>query len=295
MKVVRFEEKLNCPIVICLGYFGCMHTGHVKLLQVAKSRAEQTFAKVALFTFSNNHLAVMGRQDKVVYTFDERLSIYESLGVDYVVAAEFDEKFRQKSGREFVDALCGYDLRGVVCGFDYTCGSDRADCNALRRQLAGICSVDVVEPVCRNGQKISTTLVRSYLKENNVEQANELLSEDFFVEGTVVCGRHLGNRLGFPTANISVDGEKFLPLGVYGATTVVNGKQYRVIVNIGQKPTFDLNCVNVEAHLLDFDGDLYGKKIKLSIRKFLRQTQRFENARALVTQLQKDKEAVLND
>lgn len=295
MQVVRFEEKLNCPIVVCLGYFGCMHLGHVELVRIAKQRAAETGAKVALFTFSNNHLAVLGRENSVIYTFDERLTIYANLGIDYVIAAEFDGNFCKQTSRDFVSALAKYDLNGVVCGFDYSFGSDRADSDSLRSELAGICSVDVVQPICRNGEKISTTLVRKLLREHDIAAVNTLLSENYFAVGLVEGGRHVGSRLGFPTANIAVNSGKFLPLGVYGAKTVLDGKQYRAIVNIGQKPTFGISAVNVEAHLLDFDGNLYGKTLKLSFDRYLRPIYCFEDANELAVQLQKDKEAVLND
>ena len=110
MQVITLGEELNTPIVLCLGYFGCMHKGHVELLEAAKRRADENGARAALFTFSNNHLKVLGKDEKVLYTFTERLQIYESLGVEYVIAKEFDDGFRKKSGREFLRELCAYNL-----------------------------------------------------------------------------------------------------------------------------------------------------------------------------------------
>lgn len=294
MQVVSFDEKLNCPIVLCLGYFGCMHIGHLELIRVAKHRALVTGAKVALFTFSNNHLACLGKDKTVIYTFEERLSIYRSLGIDYVISVKFDEEFRNKSGQDFVKGLTRYNLIGVVCGFDYSYGRDRMNADALRNELS-VCSVEIVQPISINGEKVSTTMVRRLLSEHAVVEANALLSEKYFIEGKVEHGRHIGTQMGFPTANLVVDAEKFLSMGVYSATTLIDGKKYRAIVNIGQKPTFGIATPNVEAHLLYFDGELYGKTIKLSIDRFLRPICRFESAEGLVDQIQKDKEAVLND
>lgn len=295
MQLLQFGEKLNTPVVVCLGYFGCMHRGHVKLLEVAKLRAKELGAKVALFTFSNNHLKLLGKEDSVVYTFAERLSIYQNLGVDYVLAAEFDDSFRSLTGKQFVSQLTGYNLKGAVCGFDYRCGSDRMDVYALKDSLASVCSVDVVDAICVNGIKLSTTLIRELLGKSDVESVNILLSEPFFLIGEVVHGRHVGSGMGFPTANLQVSSEKALPIGVYGGQTEIDGKYYKAIVNVGQKPTFGLDYVNVEAHVLNFDGDLYGKRLKIALTKYLRPVSKFESANELAEQLKRDREVVLHD
>ncbi len=295
MRQIEFGKKTNCPIVVCLGYFGCMHLGHVELVRRARTLAEQLYAKTALFTFSNNHLALLGRESKVLYTFDERLSLYESIGTDYVLSARFDDSFRRTTGEEFVRRLCEYPLRGVVCGFDYSCGSDRLDGVRLKELLKDICPVEIVEPICVNGSKISTTLVRSLLADNRIREANALLCEPFFVSGKVVHGRNVGSALGFPTANIATEEEKFVPTGVYGGRAEVDGKGYKAIVNIGGQPTFGEESVTVEAHLSGFHGDLYGRNVKLSLTEFLRPTCKFETAEQLAEQLKKDLERVFDD
>ena len=295
MQVITLGDKLNTPVILCLGYFGCMHKGHVKLLETAKRRASQNGAAVALFTFSNNHLQVLGKDDKVLYTFAERLKIYESLGVDYVIAKEFDEEFRKKSGKDFIGELLRYDLKGVVCGYDHRCGSDGTDAKQIAELLKNVCGVDVVEQISAGGIKISTTLIKSLLAEKRLLKANELLSEPFFLTGTVAHGRGVGKTLGFPTANVSVPSDKFLPLGVYAGKADTDGQVYRCIVNIGKTPTFGIDRTAVEVHLIDFVGDLYGKTVKVSLTKYLRDIARFDSANALAEQLKKDKESACND
>ena len=295
MQVIEFGKQLNCPIVLCLGYFGTMHSGHVKLLEVAKQRARELQAKVALFTFSNNHLRVLGKDSTVVYTYPERLDLYKSLGVDVVIAAEFNSEFRSCTGSQFVEKLVKYNLKGVVCGFDYSCGSDRMDSKKLTEQLLGVCSVDVVDAICWNGAKVSTSLVRELLSKSDIVTANMLLSEPYFIMGEVVHGRNVGNAMGFPTANLQVSSEKLLPIGVYGGLTQIQGKTYRAIINIGQKPTFGLDYVNIEAHILNFDGNLYGATLKISLTRFLRPIRKFDDVNELIEQLKQDRETVLND
>ena len=295
MQLIRFGRQLNEPIVLCLGYFGCMHKGHVALLDEAKRLAANCNAKVALFTFGNNHLRVLGKDVKVLYTIRERLSIYENLDVDYVISAEFTEQFRQITGQEFIDELLKYNLKYVVCGFDYTCGCDRLSCDDLVLALESRCSVSVVDAVCWRDDKVSTTLIRSLLLTNELELANSLLSQPFFLSGIVVGGRKVGSKIGFPTANLKVDGDKLLPKGVYGGVAAFDGKTYKCIVNIGDKPTFDVNSATVEAHIIDFDGDIYGHELKVSLTKFLRKIAKFDNPQELTQQLQIDREKVLND
>lgn len=296
MKVLKFGENFNVPIVLCLGYFGCMHKGHIRLLEVAKDRAKHLGAKVALLTFTNNHLKVLGRNLPVLYTFEERLKIYESLSVDCIIGAEFNNAFRQRSGKEFLNRLCELDLKGVVCGYDHCCGSDRLDCDGIKNYLKDICPIDIVEQISIDNEKISTTLVRRLLEDKKISAANKLLTEPFFLTGEIVHGRGVGKTLGFPTANIVVDSDKFLPQGVYGGIARLdNGVISKCIVNIGATPTFEIARFAVEAHLLDYSGDLYGKKIKLSLTKYLRDIKRFNSPDELKLQLQIDKESVFND
>ena len=295
MQLIEFSQKLNEPIVVCLGYFGCMHKGHVALLERAKLLARERCAKVALFTFSNNHLRVLGKDTKLIYTFEERLQLYESLGVDYVLAAEFTDEFRAKTGAEFVNQLAKYNLQGVVCGFDYTCGSDRVTSTDLQIALSAHCPVEVVDAVCWNGKKVSTTLIRALLADNNLSSANDLLSEPYFLTGNVVSGRKVGTKIGFPTANMQIDNDKLLPVGVFGGVVVLNNDTYKCIVNIGSKPTFDVDSATVEVHLLGFDGDLYGQTLKVSLTKFLRNITKFASPEQLSRQLQTDRESMLND
>ena len=294
MQVVKFGEKLNTPIVIALGFFGCMHKGHVQLLDEAKTLAKSTNSKVALFTFFNNHLKVLGKDVKQLYTFDERCKIYQNLGVDVLVCAEFNKQFMQTSGAEFLSTLNNYNLHGVVCGFDYTCGSDRKNSQFVREYLCDI-PVKVVDAVCIDGVKISTTLIRAKLGECDISLCNQLLSQPFFFDGEVVHGRGVGNKLGFPTANILTGADKFLPAGVFAGDTVVDGTTYKCIINIGAKPTYDIDEPTVEVHVIGYGGNLYGNNISVNLRKFLRPICKFDCSEQLIQQLKLDMENCLDD
>ena len=293
---ISFGQQFNKPIVITLGFFDCMHKGHVALYDVARQVANANNALCALFTFSNNHFEVIGKAVKPIYTFEERLDIYKNVGLDVVVSATFDKDFMNLSADDFLQVLSKYNIVHVVCGFDYTCGRDRKDSTYVKEYFAKLgigCSI--VEEVVTNGTKISSTLVRKLLLENNLQTANSLLSQPYFVTGIVEDGRKVGRLINFPTANLKIAAEKLLPVGVYAGKADVEGKTYRAIVNIGAKPTFDVDTNSVEAHLIDFEGNLYGKKLTVQLTKFLRNITKFESKEDLASQLKQDLESARND
>lgn len=293
MEVVKLGEKYVHPMVLCLGFFDCMHLGHVKLLEKAQTLAGRS-AKVVLFTFSNNHFETMNRSTKLLYTFEERLGIYADMGVDAVLCAQFDKAFMSMCGEEFLKQISRYDLRSVVCGEDFTCGSDLISAEKVKSYLEGIAPVEIVDIVTCNNQKVSSTLIRQLLSNFQVERANTFLSQPFFFEGSVERGRHVGGTLGFPTANLSVSPEKLLPEGVFVGQVSVDGTLYKAIVNVGTTPTFNFSTKKVEAHLLNFNGNLYGKKVKIALLNYIRPIQKFADEGQLAEQLVHDCE-VAND
>lgn len=289
MKVFSIQEKYDKPVTLCLGFFDCMHTGHQKLLNCARDVAESS--EIALFTFRNSHFETLNRPTKLIYTFDERLALYESLGVQTVVTAQFDANFMSMSGRDFLQKLSeNFNLSAVVCGEDFTCGSDLLDALGVKKFFENICKVSVVSLVKTelDNKKICSSLIRELLLNNQIEVANKYLSQPFFFLGKVVHGRNVGESLGFPTANLNIPKEKIAPLGVYMGLAQVDGKVYKSIVNIGNTPTFELQEQKVEAHLLDFSGDLYGKDVKISLLRYLRPIEKFDNAKLLREQLKRD-------
>lgn len=293
MEVISLEQNFNRPIVLCLGFFDCMHVGHVALLEEAKKMAKD--CSVALFTFCNSHFETLKRPVKLIYTFNERLSLYKTLGVDVTVYANFDADFMSLSGKEFLKLISKFKLKGVVCGKDFTCGSDVLSANDVKNLMQDVCPVRVVNLVEENGQKVCSSLIRNFIVENKIQLANKYLSEPFFFEGVVEHGRAVGHTLGFPTANLAVSSEKLTPQGVFSGVVAVDEKKYHAVVNVGSIPTFNLQKTVVEAHLLGFDGDLYGKTVKISLTNFLRHIQKFPDASALKKQLSKDVEVVKND
>lgn len=292
---LKLGETYQGKIVLALGFFDCLHLGHRALLTKAIEVAKQKNCQSAIMTFENNYFSLFGVQTKLVYTFEERLKILDKIGIDVVISKNFDKDFMQNTSKDFWNEISKYDVSAIVCGFDYTFGCDRADAKILEQY----CNENKIQlfclsPITANGKKISTTLVKECLDNNDIKLANYCLVDNYTISGIVVHGRHAGAKLGFPTANIQVSCDKYLPNGVFYGTVNLD-KIYKCIVNIGNVPTFNVDKESVEAHIIGFDGDLYQKNITVTINGYIRPIKRFNSDEDLISQLKKDIKVCEND
>lgn len=290
IKVDITKDSFYKPLALGLGFFDCLHLGHRKILSKVKEYAEKEGVLDVLFTFSNNFRTLLGGEGGLLYTFEERIALFEREGVEALLYASFDKDFMNLSSREFLSLLDKYDIKFISCGHDYTFGRDLKGI----KELSAYCKeknieLCVVNEVKRGGQRVSSSLIKEFIKNNNIKRANALLGSDFAISGKVVKGRGRGKQLSFPTANLEISADKILPCGVFVASTTINGKIYNTITNIGDIPTFNIAETSVEAHILGFEGDLYGKTLTLSLKRYIRPIMRFESEQQLKEQLQKDK------
>ncbi len=291
MKVVRFGEKYDTPVALALGFFDCVHKGHAAVISAAAQRAEKCGAECAVFTFSNDPGTYLSKQ-KRIYTFEERLAALEALGVEHVVAAEFEDEFAALGADDFLFKLLStLNIVGVAAGEDYSYGARAAGrADSLKRRMAkeGI-PVDILPLLQADGKKISSTDVKTALAAGDILLANELLTQPYFMLGRVSHAHGRGSTFGYPTANILPDGSRLLPAcGVYATSVSVDGKVYPGGTNVGAKPTFGDDITSVETFIIDFDGDIYGKEIKLAFYDKLRDIKKFPSADALARQLDGD-------
>ncbi len=288
---IEYTQQYNKPLVLALGFFDCMHVGHMQLINNAKKLASDN-AEVAIMTFCNNHFAQLGKDTKLLYSYQERLDIYQHCGVDVVVEAVFDRQFMALTGDMNLDALTNNkNIVGIVCGYDHRSGSDMKDHTHIQQYCKdkNIPCVVVDQISNDSGVKISSSLIRQLVAEHNFDTINNLLSEPYHISGTVNSGRGVGHRLGFATANVSVSADKLLPTGVFvGKVQLCDNSVYTAIVNIGRAPTFSVESVNVEAHLLGYSGDLYGQFVKVYITRYLREIVCFDTKEQLISQLEHD-------
>jgi riboflavin kinase/FMN adenylyltransferase len=281
---------------LTIGSYDGVHRGHQEIIRQLVAEAHAQGAPAVVLTFYPHPAAVLRGLSGPYYlsTLEERAAILESLGVDAVIIQRFDRQLANTSARDFVLALTQHlGLSRLLVGHDFTLGKGReGDIPTLSKfgEELGFKLV-IHQPVYHAGQVISSSLIRSALSEGNVELARDLLGRPYRVSGEVVPGDGRGRTIGVPTANIIPWSEQLLPgVGVYACQTQVGEIRYPAATNIGVRPTFDgsSTTIHLEAHLLDYQGDLYGQKISLDYHARLRGEQKFSSIQALVAQIQED-------
>ena len=284
-------------VVIALGYFDSLHIGHREVIKRAKKLAEKLNAHLVVFTFAGNLRATLnGQSEKYVYTLAERQTLLKKMGVDSVYFAPISKEFLSLTSEEFLDKINSeYKILGYACGDDYRFGKNASgNVDALREYAKNnFQQVEIVGQINVENERVSTSLIKQLLGSGNIERANQLLGENYFVFGKVVHDRGVGKKLGFPTANINVEGQKqVLKSGVYAGKVLVDNCEYNAVINCGNRPTFSIDDVKIEAHIIDFDGDLYEKEIKIVFNRFIREIFKFNTKEELINQLKKDMESV---
>lgn len=267
---------------ICLGDFDGVHIGHRALFEAAKKHG-----KWGALIFDRN---IKGGY--LLTTLAEKLRRLEAAGADYVVIATFCEKFSQRTPEEFVkflkNTLC---VDAVVAGYDYRFGHKAAGDTVELLRLCGeqVIEVEIIEPVTFENEPVKSTKIRELIRCGDIERANRLLGYNYSVFGEVIKGLQNGIKMGFPTANVSYDCDKLLPPdGVYYGSTEGN----RAVINIGKNPTFNAEERTLEAHIIDYYGDLYGSIITVEFIEKIRDDIKFDDINELIKKIQKDVEYV---
>lgn len=283
--------NINSSTALSLGFFDSIHRGHRYLLQVGKKIASYYNAEFTVMTFDDNFNTALGREEKEVYLLSERLEILKSLGYDKIVVFESSTDFLNMDAEKFLRYLLTYNPIAIIAGNDYTFGKGAKGDIGLLKSFMKEHNVNVAEVDLLNyyNSKISTSRIKRFLLKGEIAKANKLLGDRYFVSGTVTKGKGLGNKLGIPTANIVAPKLKFLPKdGVYKTSVQVDGKTYDSITNVGTHPTFNDHSFNLETFILNYDGNLYNKKIKISFIDRLRDVIKFNSVDELVKQINSD-------
>ena len=279
-----------------IGSFDGVHLGHQEIVRRVVSGATQAGVPSVLFTFYPYPAVVLGkRQDPLLLTPpDVKADLLGKMGVDYVVTYPFTVETSMHTAEEFIDLLHGHlGMQRLLVGEDFALGRGREG-DVIRLEELGRkfgYKLEVVTPV-RNGDVIvSSSQIRKRLFEGDVAQAERLLGRRYMISGEVVHGDARGKLIGIPTANLDVPIEQAIPkTGVYVCQAYVGGNSFGAVANIGYRPTFDNGTAapKVEAHLLDFGGDLYGSVLSLEYIERLRDEMRFSSVQSLIEQIQAD-------
>lgn len=284
-----------------VGMFDGVHLGHRSIISRLCAEARQRNLVPAIFTFDIHPLEIVApqRAPRLVCSLPERVRQLHHAGASRVEVLPFDDALRNLSAEEFMTMLRDrFGVSTLVVGFNHRFGRGASGSFDEYREIGNRLGIEVISADECDKPGISSTAIRHMLMKGYVDNANALLGRRFRLTGIVENGKRLGRTLGFPTANLRIDTRMMLPApGVYAAVaTLPDASQYPAMVNIGVRPTVDKTpspATSVEAHVIGFDGDLYGKEISLDFIAFLRPEQAFPSIEVLRSQLALDRDAAL--
>ncbi len=283
---------------VTMGTFDGLHLGHRSILLNMQQKAQEHDAQTVVLSFDPHPKKVLFPDSEPlpqIQSLEEKAQVLEVWGIDHLVLLPFTMELAQLSATDFVRDIIvdGLHAAGVYMGYDHRFGKNRIGDIHLMAQLGEVYGFEVkqIEAYAPDGVPVSSTKIRQAILSGDIVQANKMLGRPFVLQGEVIKGQQLGSKIGFPTANIMVQGtDKLIPkLGVYGALLNWNNKQYAVALNVGIRPTVSSTMlVHVEAHVLDFDQDIYGKCITLELHQRLRDEKKMNGLEDLIAQITKD-------
>jgi riboflavin kinase/FMN adenylyltransferase len=300
MELIKDINKIKKPYknaVITIGNFDGVHKGHQKLLKRVRQTADAIGGTAIAMTFEPHPLKVLTQnsQIKQITPFEQKIELLSDANPDVILCVPFTKEFAAMSAQDFVYDLLvkKIGMKAIVVGKDYTFGRKREGNIVFLKQCAGNADFKVIVEDWKNmdgkSARISSTRIRDFITNGRVDDVEKILGRNYQVRGHVVPGRDRGGKLlGFPTANINLVDELNPKTGVYAVTVDFKGKLYKGVANIGYSPTFDDNMYTVEVHILDFNKDIYGEKIKINFISRLRDEEKFSNVPELAEQIEKD-------
>lgn len=292
MKIIEIDVnnlviEPNPGISLCLGYFDGVHKGHLDLINKA---VESGDAAVMTFDISPSFTLKKNPNETFLTSLFDKASILKSVGVKYLYILRMSEELLLYSADEFVENILKViNPKKVFVGEDYRYGRYAS---GTPSDLKEVFDTTVVPLKKINGEKISSRVIRDYVSIGEMEKVENLLSRPYTIVGLVVEGKHNGEKIGFPTANLELDYPYVLPkIGVYMGFVKLMSSKYKALICVSTHPTImELNAPLIEVHLISYKGDLYGREIEVQFVKFMRDIIRFDNMDELKEQIEKDRE-----
>ncbi|MRX39413.1 bifunctional riboflavin kinase/FAD synthetase [Flavobacterium sp. LC2016-23] len=287
--------------ILTLGTFDGVHIGHKKILErITQNTENGKYESLVLTFFPHPRMVLQEKSEiKLLNTISEKTKLLEQTGIENLVIHPFNESFSRLTAEEFVHSILvdQFHIQKIIIGHDHRFGRNRtADINDLIAfgKEYGF-EVEQISAEEIQDVSVSSTKIRKALDEGNISLANNYLGYAYFLNGEVVKGKQLGRTIGFPTANIHIeeDYKKIPKKGVYVVQTLINGTKVFGMMNIGYNPTVNGEKQTIEVHLFDFDADIYGQKIEISLLNYLREEQKFGSVELLKAQLNQDKKTAL--
>jgi riboflavin kinase / FMN adenylyltransferase len=294
------HAEIQRPTVLTLGVFDGLHLGHQAIVRAVVDRASQVGATPTLITFDPHPRRVLKPETAppLLQTFNQKMEGLKQLGIEQVVVLEFNQELAAMFAEDFVQRYIVDALRAreVYLGKGFAFGHERRGNIEMLKWLShqfGFYAAEVPEVQLR-GRRISSTMIRMLLKAGRVNLARRMLGRPYGIEGLVTEGRGIGRKFLFPTANLELQNRVLPADGVYVTLAMVDGAWRRSVTNIGKRPTLGADAESkVEAHLIDFDGDLYGKTIRVRILRRLRGEKKFSGLDELRAQIMRDRERAI--
>jgi riboflavin kinase / FMN adenylyltransferase len=297
------EEPISNPVAT-IGIFDGVHLAHKAIIEKLNNTAREVSGESVIVTlWPHPRIILNGEREplKLLNTLEEKIQLLKSAKVNNLIILPFSKAFASTSFNDFVRETLfkKLNIRHLVVGYNHQFGKNREGNFARLKELSELLGFEIeqLDPVVLSGERVSSSTIRKLLMTGKIEKANEFLGYEFFLNGRVIEGKKIGATIGFPTANIEIsDRDKIVPAnGVYAVIIKAEEKLYMGMMNIGYRPTIEDQHVNttIEAHLIDFSGDLYNKEIQVTFISRIRDEQKFNSLDALRNQIVIDKEKTI--
>ncbi len=300
MKLIENINQINTPFknaVVTIGNFDGVHKGHQSLFGQVIEKARQMKGTSIAITFDPHPLKALGISVPPLITRrDQKIELIEQCGLDILLCIHFDADFSAITAHDFIEEILvnKIGMKAIIIGADYLFGKDRqGNIELLKKEQARLGFETIVSPWINNTgsdlERISSTRIREIVMEGKVDQAIKYLGRHYQIRGKVIKGRERGgSKLGFPTANIKLHDELCPRHGVYAVNVETTRGRFWGVANIGFSPTFDDHIFTIEVHILDFNHDIYGTRIRVNMVKKLRDEKKFSSIQELSEQIKKD-------
>lgn len=282
-------EKIIPDTNLVLGLFDGIHIGHYQLISAARYMSK---GSLSVISFDRS---LKSNDNQVILSLDDKINKFIELGADNVYIFVCNSKFKGMSYRKFMEnVLARFKPIKIFCGPDFKFGyRAQGDVYSLKSYFSDVIVLNYVNNY--DGTKISSSIIKQYIREGNVEEGNRFLGYNFYIKGTVIKGKQIGKEIGFPTINVKPSYDYIIPKeGVYITKVIIDNKTYYGMTNIGNNPTIDNNNkVTIETYILDFNENVYGKEVTITFYKRLRDEKKFANIIELKEELGKNREEVI--
>ena len=304
MKIYQGLTDFHPPknAVVTSGTFDGVHLGHQKILNRLQELAKSKGGETVLLTYWPHPRLVLQPKNntlRLLSTFSEKVSILDEMGIDHLLVLPFTQEFSQMSSEDFISKILVEKIqtKTLVIGYDHRFGKNREGSFEYLQSHSELYGFELEEISRQDVDElgVSSTKIRLALAQGDIHTASKYLGRSYSLSGLVVKGQQIGRSIGFPTANIQVeDPYKLLPReGAYAVYVDINRQRYRAMLNIGDRPTVEGSEKTIEAHIIDFQGDLYGLELTLFFEAYLREEKRFTSLDALKNQLMIDREQAI--